>query len=1494
MEKSKKFWIAVLAFAMLVLGVPSIPARASGTSFDAYKKPFLSGPTQTWVYQGEDYGRNRNKVFADDQEDGDLTSKISQSGAVDTSKAGSYTVTYRVTDSDGNQAEMSTKVTVLAAGSKDTAAKKVQRRLYTLPDASHLTNIGFNRGYYHDRQSLGIWLPADAQLKVRLVNAAEFGKDLELKLLNNDSQTEKVSQNTGGTWGNPVDSVKIPANGGWITVKNSYLENSVSKSTDSVPFIYTPKDTVVQPVIEIEWNENLQDIPYYRYKDDEKAFFAEWDRTKAPYAVIEGDAATFLVPIKDRGRIINYPNVQEAYQYHSIDEMLEWPAAFVKQYDAYAGLDFYADQPYNQNVRAKFFIKANKHGAGQAYYSGDHSANNADNLGDYLCRHWVSLHEFGHGYEGAIATRENSFVETTNNIMGYYFEPTYRPESDFGWLLGGKGKTKLEAFNYLGRTAEEKRNSVKAFNDLTEGQKLYDLTLYMFTNMLDYLGPQKTVAAMHTQYRQYYYENQKHTSSSDVIIDSFSRTGGYNVAPYFDGWHIHASELLEDQLYEKDLPMLYYLRNLIGDDTLAEQARKQLNAAGMALDGIYSLVSTEDLEKLSTAYTSNVTLKLSIDDLAAIQGKMIVIKNGNKVAARVPVDKKEIRVDLPIGIYEVELPLPRTGGYRYGNEYLVASRGAAQKELVYTKATGNPLLDDAQMKLLGMSDAEVAVLTLDTNQEKLNCSIHNIEPHIYFDNPDEPYVSIRILSPQGQELFYRSLAGVGKAEAFDGDFDFPIGSKVEIMHREIDRLRFVSRYTRETIPEYAVSGANTVTFVRTEQGLMPQTWGQEQKNSAYKAMLVSYSDFMLQHMTRGDLSAQSRYHNAKLTVSRAFEALDEKAKQEYRTAYGILIGEEPGTYKGYVKIDSARLTGSADSQQDDTQSAASNAVDGDTGTMWHSRYSGEDIAGGKNNTYTITLPQNTDIGRLEYVPRQSGNNNGVILSYAISYSTESSGDDFTEIPLKSNVWAEDKTVKSAEFFAPDAKRIKIAALSTAGDGGRDKYISAAEFYLYETYNIAMANTYLSNLYLNTAGTAAKKYENGAQVSLSVNGKTKAFDSAVGMDAGTAVSWDLEGKNFNAFTAWIGVDAAQTNNEKATAEIYGDGVLLYQSDVLSGKDAAESVYLDITGIRRLRVVTAAAGGAAHVVLADAKLIKEGDQQELTLIKGESVAVLANAALHPADKGKVSWSSSNSSVATVNGSGVVTAVNTGDAVVTARFADGSTSACRVHVKETPEELLNAVKADALAQLASYKNPSDYREEQRKELETVLAQARAAIAQAVDEQSLAEALKAAKAALDQIKTNAQLTAEEQGSTPAFPAAGTKKTISGVTYQVETTGPSGGKVTVIKAKDKAKIVIPASVKIDGYTYQVTEVKAKAFRNYKKLAQVTIGKNITTIGTKAFEGCKKLKKVTIRATKLKKAGKSAFAKINAKAKITVPKGKLKNYKKVLKNTKLPKGATVK
>jgi len=122
---------------------------------------------------------------------------------------------------------------------------------------------------------------------------------------------------------------------------------------------------------------------------------------------------------------------------------------------------------------------------------------------------------------------------------------------------------------------------------------------------------------------------------------------------------------------------------------------------------------------------------------------------------------------------------------------------------------------------------------------------------------------------------------------------------------------------------------------------------------------------------------------------------------------------------------------------------------------------------------------------------------------------------------------------------------------------------------------------------------------------------------------------------------------------------------------------------------------------------------------------------------------------------------------------------------------------------------------------------------------------------------------------------------TKSNIKYKVTSTS------TVVISKASASIkkaTIPATIKYKGTTFKVVSVEANAFKDCKKLTNITIGKNIKTIKTKAFYNCKSLKKITVKSTVLSSCGKNAFKGINKKAVITVPKNKLKAYKKLFKN----------
>ena len=160
-------------------------------------------------------------------------------------------------------------------------------------------------------------------------------------------------------------------------------------------------------------------------------------------------------------------------------------------------------------------------------------------------------------------------------------------------------------------------------------------------------------------------------------------------------------------------------------------------------------------------------------------------------------------------------------------------------------------------------------------------------------------------------------------------------------------------------------------------------------------------------------------------------------------------------------------------------------------------------------------------------------------------------------------------------------------------------------------------------------------------------------------------------------------------------------------------------------------------------------------------------------------------------------------------------------------------------------------------------------------------AAALKAAKDGLKKPVT----TAPEK----TLPKAGTIKTIQKLKYKVTKSTASTKTVAVIGVRKKTyqKLTIPATVKIDNVTFQVTSIEKKAFYKNRKLRSVVIGQNVTAIKKNSFFGCGSLKNVTIKSKKIKTIGKNAFKGISGKAKINVPKKRYTAYKKLLKKAKL-------
>ncbi len=137
---------------------------------------------------------------------------------------------------------------------------------------------------------------------------------------------------------------------------------------------------------------------------------------------------------------------------------------------------------------------------------------------------------------------------------------------------------------------------------------------------------------------------------------------------------------------------------------------------------------------------------------------------------------------------------------------------------------------------------------------------------------------------------------------------------------------------------------------------------------------------------------------------------------------------------------------------------------------------------------------------------------------------------------------------------------------------------------------------------------------------------------------------------------------------------------------------------------------------------------------------------------------------------------------------------------------------------------------------------------------------------------------------------------TVKGLDYKLDSKTKTAV-LTGVKDKKTKSITVPDTIKVNGKTYKVTEIGAKACANLAKLTKLTIGKNVQKIGKNAFSGCKKLKTINIKTSKLTKKGigSGCFKGIDAKATFKVPKKLKKDYEKwLVKTGKAPKKAKFK
>jgi galactose oxidase len=163
----------------------------------------------------------------------------------------------------------------------------------------------------------------------------------------------------------------------------------------------------------------------------------------------------------------------------------------------------------------------------------------------------------------------------------------------------------------------------------------------------------------------------------------------------------------------------------------------------------------------------------------------------------------------------------------------------------------------------------------------------------------------------------------------------------------------------------------------------------------------------------------------------------------------------PAAVIGQPTLSRAGWTVTADSQETTvSNNPATNVLDGNAGTIWHTKFSG--TAAPLPHTLTIDMHANVSVGGLVYLPRNDGWTNGRVGQYKVEVSSNGTA---WGSPVATGTFADDATVKTVVFGAVTARYVRLTALSEAGNRGQ--WTTAAEINLLGGLDPALPRTWWS-------------------------------------------------------------------------------------------------------------------------------------------------------------------------------------------------------------------------------------------------------------------------------------------------------------------------------------------------------------------------------------------------------------------------------------------------
>jgi len=652
------------------------------------------------------------------------------------------------------------------------------KEIYTLKHPYWLENAGFNKGQYHDHQNLGFILDKNDTIKIRLKKTSNNQK-LTLRLLNDDSKTEITKE-----FGND-----------WIELKAEY---------PSVPFIDTPYvNDDISFEVEFEFSPGSKELPIYNYNDDSDSFFLEWERMNTDFALMSLKYNEILIPKRDRDYLKSL---------QSLDGISLFYDDYFQFINKLAGISFDANTELsNLNSPNRYFMKANKSGAGAASYGAQWTAESSLSTKSFWLNvaptNWGCLHEIAHGYQGKFMSDVYfSSGEVWNNIYAACYQEERLGDRKFkdGWL-----------YNY-GKNEGVENGIINYINNKTPVNNWDFRSKLVFLMMMIKKAGDQCFTYFNQSYRESinFPERNNFISFCDstllsMLSKSFANKNNYNMNPFIKRVGGFILERLTDYNISTFATPVYPLYLLIDEKNLS-YVREKLN-----IKENIQLVSSNQLSILNE--TKKIEVEFSINKFDEVKNNILSILNGEEVIRRQIINDKKITMNIPIGIYNVRLPIGKTSSYNVDNWSLIAGQSIS-KNIYNYKVKYNSSLLNQTVGFYGLGDESFGSLMVDQENKTIIINKRKGLPHSYFRN--ELYVKISINDNNGLLVHSADING-DMEETINDIIQFEYGYEIIIYHAETkNRLKSI-----ENSGDIINSKTNTNALLILRQGVVNKSIG---------------------------------------------------------------------------------------------------------------------------------------------------------------------------------------------------------------------------------------------------------------------------------------------------------------------------------------------------------------------------------------------------------------------------------------------------------------------------------------------------------------------------------------------------------------------------------------------------------------------------------------------------------------------------------------------